>query len=52
MFMVEDLDDTVARMRAYGAELIGGVVQYEDKYRLCYVQGPAGITVALSEELG
>jgi catechol 2,3-dioxygenase-like lactoylglutathione lyase family enzyme len=51
MFAVEDLDDTVARLRARGAKLIGEVVQYEDKYRLCYVRGPAGIIVALAEEL-
>jgi catechol 2,3-dioxygenase-like lactoylglutathione lyase family enzyme len=51
MFTVEDIDDTVARLRANGAELIGEVVQYEDKYRLCYMRGPAGIIVALAEEL-
>ena len=51
MFAVESVDDTVARLRAHGAELIGEVVQYEDKYRLCYVRGPAGIIVALAEEL-
>ena len=51
MFAVESVDDTVARLRAYGAELIGEVVQYEDKYRLCYMRGPAGIIVALAEEL-
>ncbi|HXQ73383.1 MAG TPA: VOC family protein [Pyrinomonadaceae bacterium] len=51
MFAVDDLDDTVTRLRANGAELIGEVVQYEDKYRLCYMRGPAGIIVALSEEL-
>ena len=51
MFAVEDLDDTLARLRAHGAEPIGEVVQYEDKYRLGYVRGPAGIIVALSEEL-
>ena len=51
MFAVEDVDDTVARLRALGAELIGEVVQYEDKYRLCYMRGPAGIIVALAEEL-
>jgi hypothetical protein len=39
-------------MRAYGAELVGEVVQYEDKYRLCYVRGPEDIIVALAEELG
>ncbi len=51
MFAVEDLDDTVARLRAHGAELVGEVAQYEDKYRLCYVRGPAGIIVALAEEI-
>ena len=51
MFLVEDLDDTLARLRAHGAKPVGEVVQYEDKYRLCYVRGPAGIIVALSEEL-
>jgi catechol 2,3-dioxygenase-like lactoylglutathione lyase family enzyme len=51
MFAVESLDDTVARLRARGSELIGEVVQYEDKYRLCYMRGPAGIIVALAEEL-
>jgi catechol 2,3-dioxygenase-like lactoylglutathione lyase family enzyme len=51
MFTVESVDDTVARLRAHGAELVGEVVQYEDKYRLCYVRGPAGIIVSLAEEL-
>jgi catechol 2,3-dioxygenase-like lactoylglutathione lyase family enzyme len=51
MFAVEDIDDAVVRLRAHGAELIGDVVQYEDKYRLCYLRGPAGIIVALAEEL-
>ncbi len=51
MFTVVSLDDTVARLRANGAELIGEVVQYEDKYKLCYLRGPAAIIVALAEEL-
>jgi len=51
MFTVESVDDTVARLRANGGELIGEVVQYEDKYKLCYMRGPAGIIVALAEEL-
>jgi catechol 2,3-dioxygenase-like lactoylglutathione lyase family enzyme len=51
MFAVEDVDDTVARLRAHGGELIGEVVDYEDKYRLCYMRGPAGIIVSLAEEL-
>ena len=52
MFTVESVDDTVARLRAHGGELIGEVVQYEDIYRLCYMRGPAGIIVSLAEELG
>ena len=51
MFTVENLDDTVARLRATGAGLVGEVAQYEDIYRLCYLRGPAGIIVALAEEL-
>jgi catechol 2,3-dioxygenase-like lactoylglutathione lyase family enzyme len=51
MFAVDSLDDTVARLRAIGAELVGEVAQYEDMYRLCYMRGPAGIIVALAEEL-
>jgi catechol 2,3-dioxygenase-like lactoylglutathione lyase family enzyme len=51
MFTVESVDDTVARLRAHGAELVGEVAQYEDKYRLCYMRGPASIIVALAEEL-
>lgn len=51
MFEVDDIDDTVARLRAHGAELMGEVVQYQDFYKLCYMRGPAGIIVALAEEL-
>ena len=51
MFAVDNIDDTVACLRSHGAELIGEVVQYEDKYRLCYMRGPAEIIVALAEEL-
>ncbi len=51
MFTVDDVDATVAGLRARGAELVGEVVQYEDSYRLCYVRGPEGIIVALAEQL-
>jgi len=51
MFTVDSVDDTVARLRANGAELIGEVAQYKNLYRLCYMRGPAGIIVALAEEL-
>jgi predicted enzyme related to lactoylglutathione lyase len=51
MFEVDDIDDTVARLQARGAQLIGEVVQYERFYRLCYLRGPEGIIVALAEAL-
>ena len=51
MFAVDDIDATVAGLRAHGAELVGEVAQYRDSYRLCYVRGPEGIIVALAEQL-
>ncbi len=51
MFAVDDIDDVVARLQAHGGELVGEIAQYEDKYRLCYLRGPAGIIVALAEQL-
>ena len=51
MFAVDDVGDVLARLQAHGAELVGEVVQYEDKYRLCYVRGPEGIILALAEQL-
>ena len=42
MFAVDDLDDTLARLREHGAQLVDEVVQYEDVYRLCYVRGLRG----------
>ncbi|MFE7166025.1 VOC family protein [Streptomyces sp. NPDC057616] len=52
MFAVDDIDDTVARLRRHGAELVGTIEQFENVYRLCYVRGPEGIVVGLAEELG
>jgi catechol 2,3-dioxygenase-like lactoylglutathione lyase family enzyme len=52
MFAVDDIDDTVARLRTHGAELVGELARYEDVYRLCYVRGPEGIIVGLAEQLG
>jgi catechol 2,3-dioxygenase-like lactoylglutathione lyase family enzyme len=52
MFAVDDIDDTVARLRVHGAELLGEVAQYENIFRLCYLRGPAGIIVALAEQIG
>jgi catechol 2,3-dioxygenase-like lactoylglutathione lyase family enzyme len=52
MFTVDDIDDTIARLRAHGAELLGEVAQYESIFRLCYLRGPAGIIIALAEQIG
>jgi hypothetical protein len=42
----------VAGLRARGAELVGELQRYEDRYRLCYVRGPEGIIVELAEQIG
>jgi catechol 2,3-dioxygenase-like lactoylglutathione lyase family enzyme len=52
MFTVDDIDETLARLRKRGAELVGEVVQYEDVYRLCYIRGPEGILIGIAQELG
>ena len=51
MFMVDDVDDVVARLRSHGGELVGEIAEYEDIYRLCFVRGPEGIIIGLSEQL-
>ncbi|WP_428680835.1 VOC family protein [Sphingopyxis sp.] len=51
MFAVDHIDDTLERVRARGAELVGEVVNYQDVYRLCYIRGPEGILVGLAQEL-
>jgi catechol 2,3-dioxygenase-like lactoylglutathione lyase family enzyme len=52
MFAVDGLDDTLARLRKHGAQLVGEVVQYEDVYRLCYIRGPEGLLIGLAEQIG
>jgi catechol 2,3-dioxygenase-like lactoylglutathione lyase family enzyme len=51
MFTVDDIDETLARLRKLGAQLVGDVVQYEQSYRLCYIRGPEGLLIGLAEEL-
>ena len=51
MFAVDDIHDTITRLRAHGAELLGEVAQYENIFLLCYLRGPAGIIVALAEQI-
>src|SRR4026209_1677053 len=52
MFAVDDIDNTLDRLRKRGAPLAGEVVQYEDVYQLCYIRGPEGLLIGLAQELG
>src|SRR6201981_830711 len=53
MFAVDDIDETLARLREHGAQLVSSeVVQFEDSYRLCYIRGPEGLLIGLAEQLG
>ncbi|HST14304.1 MAG TPA: VOC family protein [Gaiellaceae bacterium] len=52
MFAVDDLDDTLARLKEHGAELVDEVVDYDGVYRLCYIRGPEGILIGLAEQIG
>jgi catechol 2,3-dioxygenase-like lactoylglutathione lyase family enzyme len=51
MFAVDDLDETLERLRPRGAALVGDVVDYEGVYRLCYIRGPEGLLIGLAQEL-
>jgi catechol 2,3-dioxygenase-like lactoylglutathione lyase family enzyme len=51
MFTVDDIDETLTRLRTRGAQLVGEVVQYEEAYRLCYIRSPEGLLIGLAEEL-
>ena len=51
MFAVDDIDETLERLRKRGAQLVGEVVQYKDVYRLCYIRGPEGLLIGLAQEL-
>ena len=51
MFAVDDVDDTLDRLRKHGAQLVGEVVQYGSAYRLCYIRGPEGLLIGLAQEL-
>jgi catechol 2,3-dioxygenase-like lactoylglutathione lyase family enzyme len=52
MFTVDDVEETLERLRTRGAQLVGDVVRYEDAYKLCYIRGPEGLLIGLAQELG
>ncbi|MEW1952247.1 VOC family protein [Terrabacter sp. NPDC080008] len=51
-FEVEDLEAMIDELATDGYGLIGGIGEYEGVWRMAYVRGPEGITVALAERLG
>jgi len=51
MFAVDDIEDTVARLRSHGAELVGEIAQYQDINRVCFLRGPEGVIIGLAEQL-
>ena len=52
LFVVDDIDSSLAGLRAHGGELVGELENYENSYWLCYVRGPAGIIVELAQKIG
>jgi predicted enzyme related to lactoylglutathione lyase len=51
MFAVDDIHDTLERLRKRGATLVGEVVDYKEVYRLCYIRGPEGLLIGLAQQL-
>ncbi len=50
-FQVDDLDDTLKRLEARGASMVGEVANYQDVFRVCYVRGPDENIVELAERI-
>ncbi|WP_228562258.1 VOC family protein [Catenulispora rubra] len=50
-FVVEDLNGVLADLRAQGYDTIGTVENYADLYLLCFLRGPEGVIVELSEDI-
>jgi catechol 2,3-dioxygenase-like lactoylglutathione lyase family enzyme len=51
MFAVDDIDETLGRLRKRGAQFVDEVAQYKDAYRLCYIRGPEGLLIGLAQEV-
>ena len=51
MFAVDDVDETLERLREHGAELVSTeVVRYGESIRLCYIRGPEGVLIGLAQD--
>src|ERR1700694_3225096 len=51
MFAVDDIDETIERLRKRSAQPVSGVRQYKKADRLCYIRGPEGLLIGLAQEL-
>ena len=51
MFAVENIDDTLVRLKKLGASVVDEIVDYEKVYRICYIRGPEGVLIGLAQEL-
>ncbi|MFE3187202.1 VOC family protein [Streptomyces violascens] len=50
-FTVEDINAVVAGLHDRGTELVGELERFNDSY-VCYVRGPEGIILELTERIG
>ncbi|WP_369404766.1 VOC family protein [Piscibacillus salipiscarius] len=50
-FAVENIEAIVSKIESEGATLIGEIQNYKNSYKLCYIRGPEGIILELTEEI-
>lgn len=50
-FEVADIQAEVGRLAADGYGLVGGIGEYEGVWKMAYIRGPEGITVALAQRV-
>jgi predicted enzyme related to lactoylglutathione lyase len=50
-FEVDDLQAAIDGLAANGYELVGGIGQHEDTWRMAQVRGPEGIVVSLTARI-
>lgn len=50
-FEVDDLAGVVDRVRAAGWQTVGDIVDFENRFLLCYVRGPEGLIVELVQRI-
>jgi catechol 2,3-dioxygenase-like lactoylglutathione lyase family enzyme len=50
-FEVDNLQTVLDLLVVDGYQLVGGVGEYEDAWRMAYVRGPEGIIVSLAERI-